>query len=98
MKGYPRKWQSDKFKREVPDPLKFGPDGKFKILHLTDIHNVEPIMDDDENREIPESRDKETLNVIETLVEKTEQAVERLGEKVKESGRTVWATIKNKFR
>ena len=71
MKGYPHKWQSDKFKREVPEPLKFGPDGKFRILHLTDIHDVEPIMDDDENREIPESRDKETLNVIETLVEKT---------------------------
>ena len=71
MKGYPRKLKSDKFKREIPEPLKFGPDGKFRILHLTDIHDVEPIMDDDENREIPESRDKETLNVIETLVEKT---------------------------
>lgn len=69
--GSPRKWKSDKFKREAPVPLKFGADGKFRILHLTDIHDVEPIMDDDENRAIPESRDKETLNVIETLVEKT---------------------------
>ncbi len=71
MMGYPHKWQSAKFRREAPEPLKFGADGKFRILHLTDIHDVEPIMDDDENREIPESRDKETLNVIETLVKKT---------------------------
>ena len=69
--GEPVKWKSDKFRREKPSPLKFGPDGKFRILHLTDIHDVEPVMDDDENREIPESRHKETINVIEKLVEKT---------------------------
>lgn len=69
--GEPHKWNSAKFKREKPSPLKFSEDGKFKILHITDIHDVEPVMDDDENREIPESRDKETINVIEKLVEKT---------------------------
>ena len=69
--GIPRKWKTDRFKRETPAPLKFGADGKFKILHITDIHCVQPIMDDDENREIPESRYKETINVIEKLVEKT---------------------------
>ena len=69
--GTPQKWKSAKFKRDEPAPLKFGADGKFRILHITDIHDVEPIMDDDENREIPESCDKETLNVIEKLVEKT---------------------------
>ncbi len=69
--GTPQKWKSAKFEREAPAPLKFGSDGKFRILHITDIHDVEPIMDDDENREIPESRDKETINVIEKLVEKT---------------------------
>ena len=69
--GEPRKWQSAKFRREKPAPLKFGEDGKFRILHLTDIHDVEPEMDDDEDRSIPENRDKETINVIETLVEKT---------------------------
>ncbi len=69
--GYPKKWKTDKFKRIAPAPLKFGADGKFKILHITDIHNVEPVMDDDENREIPENKDKETINVIEQLVEKT---------------------------
>ena len=68
--GIPRKWKTDRFKRETPAPLKFGADGKFKILHITDIHCVQPVMDDDENREIPESRYKETINVIEKLVEK----------------------------
>lgn len=69
--GSPKKWKSAKFKRDEPKQLKFNENGKFKILHITDIHNVEPIMDDDENREIPESRDKETINVIEKLVEQT---------------------------
>ena len=69
--GFPRKWKTDRFKREAPAPLKFGADGKFKILHITDIHDVEPIMDDDENRDIPNNKDKETINVIEKLVEKT---------------------------
>ena len=69
--GAPHKYSSAKFRRENPEPLKFGNDGKFRILHLTDIHDVEPVMDDDENREIPESRDKETINVIEKAVERT---------------------------
>lgn len=69
--GSPKKWKSAKFKRESPAPLKFNADGKFRILHITDIHDVEPIMDDDENREIPESRDRETINVIESLIDKT---------------------------
>lgn len=70
-KGYPKKWKTDRFKREAPTPLKFGADGKFRILHLTDIHCVQPVMDDDEIREIPDNKYKETINVIETLVEKT---------------------------
>lgn len=69
--GTPHKFSSAKFIRESPEPLRFGNDGKFRILHLTDIHDVEPVMDDDENREIPESRDRETINVIEKAVEKT---------------------------
>ncbi len=70
--GYPKKWKTDKFKRNAPAPLKFGADGKFKILHITDIHDVEPVMDDDENRAIPDNKDKETINVIEKSVEKTQ--------------------------
>ena len=69
--GAPRKWKSAKFRREAPAPLKFGKDGKFRILHITDIHDVMPEMDDDPNPEIPESCDKETLNVIKKLLEKT---------------------------
>ncbi len=69
--GTPHKWSSGKFRRESPQPLEFSADGKFRILHITDIHDVEPIMDDDEDRNIPESCDKETLNVIEQLVDKT---------------------------
>ncbi len=69
--GTPQKFKSDKFKRSPLPPLKFGADGKFKILHLTDIHDVDPEMADDKNREIPEAKDKETLNVIEKCLEKT---------------------------
>lgn len=68
--GAPRKWKSAKFKREKQEPLRFGKDGKFRILHITDIHDVEPVMDDDENEEIPNNKDIETLNVIEKLLEK----------------------------
>lgn len=69
--GTPHKFSSAKFRREKPEPLKFGDDGKFRILHLTDIHDVEPAMDDDENKAIPECRDRETINVIEKAVERT---------------------------
>lgn len=69
--GMPRKWKTDKFKKDAPAALKFSEDGKFRILHITDIHEVEPEMDDDENRDNPICCEKETLNVIERLVEKT---------------------------
>lgn len=69
--GMPHKWKSDKFKRVAPAPLKFGSDGKFRILHITDIHQVMPEMDDDEDKSIPEAKDIETQNVIETLVATT---------------------------
>lgn len=71
MSYIPHKFLSAKFKREAPAPLKFGDDGKFRILHLTDIHQVMPEMDDEEDRRIPEAKDIETQNVIETLVAKT---------------------------
>lgn len=71
MSIIPHKFKSAKFKREEPAPLKFGADGKFRILHLTDIHQVMPEMDDDEDKSIPEAKDIETQNVIETLVART---------------------------
>ena len=67
--GKPNKWKTDNFLRAEKEPLKFSDDGKFRILHLTDIHDVMPEMDDDDNREIPENKDKETLNVIEKCLE-----------------------------
>lgn len=69
--GMPKKFRTERFRKETPAPLRFGSDGKFKILHLTDIHEVMPEMDDDENKQIPLANDIETLNVIETLVDKT---------------------------
>lgn len=67
--GTPQKFKSDKFKREAPPPLKFGKNGKFRILHLTDIHDVDPEMDDDADRKIPLAKDIETLNCIESCIE-----------------------------
>jgi 3',5'-cyclic AMP phosphodiesterase CpdA len=60
-----------KYKKGLQKPLQFGKDGKFRILHLTDIHEVDPEMDDDEDRRVPIAKSKETLNVIEKCVEMT---------------------------
>lgn len=65
-KGLPN---SHKHIRNFQSPLQFGKDGKFRILHLTDIHEVDPEMDDDENRQIPINRSTETINVIRKCVE-----------------------------
>ena len=43
-KGLP---DSKKYIKEKQAPLRFGADGKFRILHLTDIHEVDPEMDDE---------------------------------------------------
>ncbi len=69
--GMPKKFRTERFRKETPAPLKFGSDGKFRILHLTDIHQVMPEMDDEEDKSIPAANDIETQNVIASLVEKT---------------------------
>lgn len=69
--GSPKKFKTERFRKETPEPLKFGKDGKFRILHITDIHQVMPEMDDDEDKSAAYAKDIETQNVIETLVEKT---------------------------
>ncbi len=69
MNGIPVKFKNSN--RKNPE-LKFGKDGKFKILHITDIHEVDPEMDDDENPDIPRDCSVETLNVIEKAIEKTD--------------------------
>ena len=65
-KGLP---DSKKYIREKQAPLHFSADGKFRILHLTDIHEVDPEMDDEEDRQIPINKSKETINVIRRCIE-----------------------------
>ena len=65
-KGLP---DSKKYIKEKRAPLRFGADGKFRILHLTDIHEVDPEMDDEEDRQIPINKSKETINVIRRCIE-----------------------------
>lgn len=67
--GYPTSLQHF---RDRQKPLRFRDDGTFRILHLSDIHEVSPEMDDDENPEIPISLSRETVNVIEQCVERTQ--------------------------
>ena len=67
-KGLP---DSKKYIRERQAPLRFGADGKFRILHLTDIHEVDPEMDDDEDRRIPEKKSENTLSLIRRCIELT---------------------------
>lgn len=65
-KGLP---DSKKYIREKQAPLRFGADGKFRILHLTDIHEVDPEMDDDEDRRIPVKKSENTLSLIRRCIE-----------------------------
>ena len=67
--GYPT---SLKHFKNRQSPLKFRDDGTFRILHLSDIHEVSPEMDDDENRDIPVHKSLETVNVIEKCIEKAQ--------------------------
>ncbi len=67
--GYPTSLQHFRNRQE---PLRFRDDGTFRILHLTDIHEVSPEMDDDENPEIPKACSRETMNVIEECIERTQ--------------------------
>lgn len=67
--GYPTSLQH---LRDRQKPLRFRDDGTFRILHLSDIHEVSPEMDDDENPEIPKACSTETMNVIEQCIERTQ--------------------------
>lgn len=57
--------------RDNQQPLRFRNDGTFRILHLTDIHEVHPDMDDDENRSVPINKSAETIHVIEDCLDRT---------------------------
>lgn len=65
-KGLPN---SHKYIKNNQKPLQFADNGKFRILHLTDIHEVDPEMDDDEDRQVPNNRSAETLNVIRRCID-----------------------------
>lgn len=56
---------------EALPPLRFKENGKFKILHLTDIHKVHPDMDDDPDRSISDKNSMNTLNTISEAIKKT---------------------------
>lgn len=62
---------SQKHIKDFQQPLKFGTDGKFRILHLTDIHAVDPAMETDCGPIEPLRKTLNTLNVIEQCIEMT---------------------------
>ena len=62
---------SRKYTLTHQSPLRFGADGKFKILHLTDIHKICPEMDNETDRSIPENKSKNTLHNIHACIERT---------------------------
>lgn len=62
---------SKRHNKNFIEPLRFGADGKFRILHLTDIHEVDPAMDDDADKSVPLKKSEETMNVIEKCIERT---------------------------
>lgn len=62
---------SKKYIKDFQKPLRFAKDGKFRILHLTDIHEVDPEMDDDEDKSIPAAKTTETMHVIEECLDRT---------------------------
>ncbi|MGN0549276.1 MAG: hypothetical protein ACI4IM_06735 [Acutalibacteraceae bacterium] len=55
-KGLPN---SHKHIRNKQKSLRFSGDGKFRILKLTDIHEVDPEMDDDPDQQIPPKTHRE---------------------------------------
>ena len=50
--------------------LKFNDNGKFRILHITDIHEVDPEMDDDPDKTVAITCSLETVNVIKESIER----------------------------
>ena len=54
------------------EPLRFREDGTFRILQLSDLHLVDPEMDDDPDPSIPQAHEAKTFTVMETCIEKTQ--------------------------
>ena len=66
--GYPQLLNLNSKQLRKP-PLRFRADGTFRILQLSDIHLVDPEMDDDPDRNIPLRDEARTFEVLEKSVE-----------------------------
>ena len=52
-------------------PLQFNKDGKFRILHLTDVHLVHELMEEEQPIEITKQQIADTLNLFEECIKRT---------------------------
>ena len=55
-----------------PEPLRFRKDGTFRLLQVSDLHLVDPEMDDDPDPAVPLADEANTYYVYEQLVERTD--------------------------
>ena len=53
------------------EPLKFNKDGKFRILHMSDIHLVHELMEEEQPIEITKQQVADTLNLIKECIRRT---------------------------
>lgn len=58
-------------KREKKAPLRFNSNGKFRILHLTDIHLIYELMEEEQPIEFTKKQIADTLNLIEECIKRT---------------------------
>lgn len=58
-------------KRKEKPQLKFNKDGKFRILHFSDIHLVHEFMEEEQPIEITIQQINDTLNLIEEAIKRT---------------------------
>ncbi len=57
--------------RKSQNPLKFNKDGKFRILHLTDVHLVHELMEEEQPIGLTKQQIADTLNLFEECIKRT---------------------------
>lgn len=57
--------------RKNKKPLSFSKDGKFRILHMSDIHLIHEFMEEEQPIEITKQQIADTLNLIEECIKRT---------------------------
>ncbi len=57
--------------RKTKKTLRFSKDGKFRILHMSDIHLVHEFMEEEQPIEITKQQIADTLNLIEECIRRT---------------------------